>query len=722
MIYLIGIAPESEKYKPGTWEEFTKWAMALDEFELDIETDVTPYWCNKTIITIQLGFEDTHWVLQVSQLNEEQIQWLKDYLGNASRLKLIHHAQFEYIVLRFWGVEISNVFDTMVVEKILTGGIENANYSLSDLSEKYLNSTLDKSEQTTFGDDILTENKVLYAAKDVQILSSIRTKQMPEITKWNLGALLDLENKVVLTLGEMTYHGMTLDQVKWAENEEWVKPFIEKSLINLNSWLLKDPHLKAKAIELKYLSTEDMLYWNLNAPGQKREFLGLLYPDIPGATKPILKKYIRDNKELGVDDIMLLQDVQVKDYGRLETILLRDHREYLIQHGYLLPAGEINLNWNSIKQALELLKAVEPRLKSLSDKDLSKATHPVFEDLSDYKDNLKLVDTYGMTFIDKHLEPDGKIRTQYNQIVSTGRLSSKKPNMQNIPAKEGIGTRYRNAFICNPDWVYVDSDYVSAELVIIAYISNEDVWNEALKKNWDLHSVCAELVFGKDWVQSANEDCTYYKIVNGQQLKQKCKCSRHKTMRTSVKVVSFGLCYGMSALGLSLKLKISMNEATALMNKYFKAFPKIAGVLKYLSEFGIKYGYSKTPAPFFRKRWYPFWKFSEYRIPYHLSGVQKDPNLAAIGRQSSNHPIQGCNADVTKLALVKIYEWIRENGYQDRIHIVAQIHDQVTTICHKDVSEMWKVKMDELMCIAAKMVLPSGLLKAETCISDCWTK
>lgn len=69
-----------------------------------------------------------------------------------------------------------------------------------------------------------------------------------------------------------------------------------------------------------------------------------------------------------------------------------------------------------------------------------------------------------------------------------------------------------------------------------------------------------------------------------------------------------------------------------------------------------------------------------------------------------------------------IYEWIRENKYQDKIHVVAQVHDQVTTICHESLAEMWKLKMDELMCDAAKIVLPSGLLRAETNITDCWTK
>lgn len=564
MIYLIGKAPQSELYSTGSWNDFMEWAKNLPEFELDIETDVTPFWCNKKLITVQLGYGDIQWVIQVSTIDKEQWDWLKGYLEDASRIKLIHHAQFEYIVLRFHGIEISNVFDTMVAEKILTGGIENANYSLSDLSEKYLGYALDKSEQTTFGDDILTENKVVYAATDVRILQSIKIKQLPQITEWNLDTVLKLEMKVVLSLGEMTYHGMGIDQAKWEENEELAKPFILKAYTELNQWLVDDVVLNARAKKLGYISDTDTLEWNLNAPLQKKELLNLLYPTLEGATKPIIQKFIR-TEALEVDDILLLQGVIEKDYKMFSDRLVTGHRQYLIERGYLIQAGEVKLNWNSVPQTLPLLQAIHPKLKDLSDESVAKTNHPVFESLSNYKDSLKLVSTYGMGFIEKFLEPDGKIRTQYNQIVSTGRLSSQKPNMQNIPAKESVGLRYRNAFICHPDFDFVDGDYISAELVIISFISKDPVWMQAIDNGWDLHSICAELVFGKKWLEaSSGENCTYYNsswvspdketvlTEEGYNLidrpegwtyhkgKQKCKCKGHKSLRNFVKTINFG--------------------------------------------------------------------------------------------------------------------------------------------------------------------------------------
>lgn len=87
-----------------------------------------------------------------------------------------------------------------------------------------------------------------------------------------------------------------------------------------------------------------------------------------------------------------------------------------------------------------------------------------------------------------------------------------------------------------------------------------------------------------------------------------------------------------------------------------------------------------------------------------------------------NKMIQGCGADIMKLAMVLVRAWIYDNGYQDRIRIVGQVHDQLTTICKRDVAEMWKVQMTQLMEDAALVVIPSGILKADTNISITWTK
>lgn len=295
--------------------------------------------------------------------------------------------------------------------------------------------------------------------------------------------------------------------------------------------------------------------------------------------------------------------------------------------------------------------------------------------------------------------------------------------MQNIPAKESVGTRYRNAFVCKPGWKYVDSDFSSQELVIIAYMSNDPVWNEALRLGQDLHSVCAELVYPNNgWKNSAQADCDYYKTIDSKVAKAKCSCKSHKNMRNAVKSINFGLAYGMSEYKLSGTLNIEVKEARKLIDDYFKTFPSIGGTLNYLGNFGVRNGYIQTIAPFFRKRWFPYWKYSRSKIDVHVSKVQYDPTLGSIERASKNMPIQGTAGDMAKLSLLMLYDFIHNNNLSDRVKLVMQVHDQNTTIAREDYAEEWKTHMDRIMRAAAAFIIPNGLLGAETTISPFWTK
>lgn len=114
--------------------------------------------------------------------------------------------------------------------------------------------------------------------------------------------------------------------------------------------------------------------------------------------------------------------------------------------------------------------------------------------------------------------------------------------MQQIPANDDVGNRYRNCFIPDgPDWVFVDSDYSSQELCVIASLSGDPVWLGALKRGEDLHSVCAELVYGKEWIDGAEANCGFYAVKpDGSLVKDKCKCKKHKKLRTAVKTINFG--------------------------------------------------------------------------------------------------------------------------------------------------------------------------------------
>ena len=366
---------------------------------------------------------------------------------------------------------------------------------------------------------------------------------------------------------------------------------------------------------------------------------------------------------------------------------------------------KIDVKWSSPKQALEVFQVLIPDLEKVDAKFLYKhrKKHPLIPAYMKYKEQAKVVSSYGKAFLE-NVHSDSKIHTSFNQILNTGRVSSREPNMQQMPASN----KFRNCIKAPEGWVFVSSDYSSQELNVIAYGSQDPVWLEALEKGQDLHSVCAALVYGDGWSSVAEDDCAYM------QSKSKCNCSAHKKLRTNVKGINFGLAYGMGPNKLSDTLEISLGDAKKLIQKYFTEFPSIEVFLTTLEQSSLKRGYARTFKPFGRKRFFPGW----------YPNMQYNPSNSAlastIGRAGKNTPIQGTSADMTKYALHLIRKEILENDLP--VKLVMTVHDQIDTICREDYSDTWKNQMTALMEKAANLIITNGLLKADTEISDKWKK
>ncbi len=709
------------RHEVANWDEFVDWALTQKMIQFDIETNVTEWWCDKTVISYQFGsctYDRVQWFFQASELNEEQFAFIKWILESQTICKLIHNVTFEYVVMRFLGVILENVYDTMLGEKVIKGGSESEEYSLADLTYKYLRIIMNKDLQTSFGDNIITEAKIEYGITDVAFLDSIRILQISTLRELNLLNVIALENESVLAFGDITYEGMILDTKKWRENIDLAQPVLDAAKVKIDSWFMKEPY-RTYAIKKGYISSEDRVVLNYGSTQQKAVILQWIFPDIIGASQPVIKAYIRDHsQEMSEEHLAILVSMQVKDNGPLQAYVIKHFRDKLIEHEFLIPANTVTINWNSPVQALDFLQQTcLPKLKGTGKEERDKFAHPILDDLEEFKTAIKLITMYGESFIQDHLNPDGKIRTSFNQVLTTGRVSSSKPNMQNIVVNEAVGTRYRNAFICEEGWEMVDGDYVSQELVIIAYISKDPVWMEAIETGKDLHSVCAELVYGKIWKEAADADCAFY--TKG---KQKCKCKRHKVLRDGVKTINFGLAYGMSEIKLSGTLKITRQAALNLIDDFFRVFPKIKATLTFLGHFGLNNGYIITLAPFFRRRTFPHW--SDYRnyIDAHIQEVRFIGALGDIERASKNHPIQGTSADIVKTAMVIIRNYIRDKGLRDMVKFQAQVHDQVTTKARLDYSKEWNPILNDLMIEAGKVVIPTGILKAEVNNTPVWTK
>jgi len=205
--------------------------------------------------------------------------------------------------------------------------------------------------------------------------------------------------------------------------------------------------------------------------------------------------------------------------------------------------------------------------------------------------------------------------------------------MQQIPANalpEDRQNDYRNCFIPGRDgWSLVGSDYSSQELCVIATLSQDPIFIDALKTGKDLHSVCAELVWGTQWTDATDKDCAFYKLKeDGQPAKAKCKCAGHGKLRDDTKAVSFGLAYGLSPKGLANDIHVTVEEASQIFDRYFIAFEGIKSILDGFGEYGKNNGFIRTIAPFRRKRYFPYWNG-----PSTAKGL-----LSQIERASKNMP------------------------------------------------------------------------------------
>ena len=399
----------------------------------------------------------------------------------------------------------------------------------------------------------------------------------------------------------------------------------------------------------------------------------------------------------------------------LDEMIKQDHRlqkfvAKYIQADMFKPVEDlrdVNIKWTSPKQVLETFQCLIPDLDNVNGKQMYKYRFkfPLIDKYVKYKEAMKLCTSYGDAFF-KNLKGDNKIHTSFHQILDTGRVSSSKPNMQQIPADN----TFRNCFTAPDGWSFVSSDYSSQELNVIAFGSKDPVWLKALEEEQDLHSTCAELLYGDQWQDVAEETCADY--VNN--AKQKCNCPSHKKLRTNVKTINFGLAYGMGPNKLADTLNISIDNAKLLISKYFETFPSIKGFLDKLGNFGKRYGYIKTFPPYNRKRWFTNW------YPRIWDNKSSSMELGSIERASKNTPIQGASADMTKLALILMRDYIKITNAP--VKLVMTVHDQIDTVCKNEYLDKWTVKMKELMELAANQIVTNGLLKAEVSVSNCWEK
>lgn len=292
--------------------------------------------------------------------------------------------------------------------------------------------------------------------------------------------------------------------------------------------------------------------------------------------------------------------------------------------------------------------------------------HPVPQKVLDYRALTKLVSTYCDGLIAAVAE-DGRIHSKFNQTETrTGRISSTEPNLQNIPIRTEMGREFRRFFRAKDGCQLVDADYSQIELRVLAHMANDTAMIEAFNKNEDIHTITASQVFGipEEYVTPI--------------------------LRSRAKAVNFGIVYGIGAFSLSKDIGVTVNEASQYINGYLNHYKGVKQFMEQITEQAKNLGYAQTI--FGRRRYLPELKSSNH-------------NMRAFGeRVARNMPIQGTAADIIKIAMVRVYNRLKQENMKSRL--ILQVHDELLIEAPDDEVEYAAQILKEEMSRAAKLNVP----------------
>jgi len=359
----------------------------------------------------------------------------------------------------------------------------------------------------------------------------------------------------------------------------------------------------------------------------------------------------------------------------------------LENQAYALAGQPFNLG--SPKQLQEILfdkLGIKPTKKTPSgapstDEDVLQELaldHPLPKVLLEYRGLAKLKSTY-TDKLPKMINPQtGRVHTSYNQAVAiTGRLASSDPNLQNIPVRSAEGRRIREAFIAPQGAHIVSADYSQIELRIMAHLSQDAGMLQAFANNEDIHRATAAEIFGVERSAVDNEQRRYAKVIN------------------------FGLIYGMSAFGLALNLNIERGAAASYIERYFSRYPGVKAYMENTRSEAKQKGYVETY--FGRRLWVP---------EINSANVQRRNGAE---RAAINAPMQGTAADLIKLAMIAVQNWLVTEHLQSKL--IMQVHDELVLEVPDNELELVKSTLPILMQNVAKLSVP---LLAEVGIGRNW--
>ncbi len=375
-------------------------------------------------------------------------------------------------------------------------------------------------------------------------------------------------------------------------------------------------------------------------------------------------------------------------------VILSDIEEDRVKHGKmvsdLLSAiedqttlfGVSLINIDSNVQLKKALKKYGLELDSTDVGVLGKFVGvPVIDELLAYRKAQKFISTYGESLMDKINGITGRLHTRFRQMVSTGRMSSSAPNLQNIPKKQ----IYRSCYVAKEGHSLITADMSGAELRILGNLSADPVFVDCYMNGIDLHTRTASEVFDIPYDQVKDDD------------------------RGAAKAINFGLCYGLSKYGLARRLKISEKEADSMIKSYFKRYVGVKKLLDMSAKTAVMKRCSTTVSG--RKR---FYKLPEYGNP------DFDKKKRAIEREGKNAVIQGANADTIKEAMILAVTRLEERNMKSKL--LLTVHDVIIIEAPFNEQEEAKRIAEQSLIDGFAVYFDLIPMEADGLVGPCWLK
>ena len=676
MIYLVSrnrTLFNTTKYKYCTSYEALEILNPLKIVQFDTETSgLDPH--SKELLTIQLGNKENQVVFDWTTLNKEEKLKLKEYF-ESSRLFLGWNLLFDLGFMYKHNIWPQHIWDGMIAEKLLWLGYPAGmrEMSLKAAAWNYLHYDLDKTVRGKIINDGLTEDVVVYAAGDVQLLEDIKVEQDKELDKQNLHKAVEFECEFIKSLAYFKHCGVHLDPIKWKAKMDKDLARLKAAEEALNNWVTNfiesqggDEH--STTIKVSYYTQVYGVDYSPEIPEnavwlQKREEDGCVIVDYE--VPIVIKKFVHRN-------------LQGSLWEGFDTRL------------------KCNINWSSSQQVLPLFellgvhvktfdKKTKKEKKSIEEKQISpqKDRFEIIPLFLEYQKASKIVSTYGQNWLDAINKNTGRIHPDYYSIgTDTSRVSSggglSAVNIQNLPHDPET----RACFTATKGNKWISCDYSGQESCITASVSKDIKMCEILNTGGDLHSEVAKAC----WPEILGS------------LTDKEVKTQYKDLRQSAKGVEFGIFYGGDNNTLVANKGFAPDKAKQIYDNFMATFSGIKKYQDYCRKVVMEKGYIlMNPVFGHRAHIYDFadldliqQKFTEPGFwEYYREMKREDPTCdtvqqvkryfqrkSASERQSINYRIQNRGACAFKLSSIKLFNWITQHNYQNIVLMCVPAHDE----------------------------------------------